>query len=161
MRAHYPKNLMFPSAAQRVISTVAKSLFAVAKQQLAISSQTQCARPLAPTSLSQMAAAFVATRVYAGGSQLTRRDILTELPFGNKTLLLEVDGAMVKAALENGVSKVEDSQGRFPHVSGLTFTYDKSKPAGSRVASVMIGGKPMDEGATFKTCRQRLHGWWW
>ena len=89
-------------------------------------------------------------KVYAEGSQLTRRDILTELPFGNKTLLLEVDGAMVKAALENGVSKVEDSQGRFPHVSGLTFSYDKSKPAGSRVTAIMIGGKPLDESAKFK-----------
>ncbi len=89
-------------------------------------------------------------KVYAGGSQLTRRDILTELPFGNKTLLLEADGAMVKAALENGVSKVEDSQGRFPHVSGMTFSYDKSKPAGSRVTEVVINGQPLDDSAKYK-----------
>lgn len=87
---------------------------------------------------------------YAPGQALTRRDILTELPFGNKTLLLEVDGATVRAALENGVSQVENSAGRFPHVSGMTFAYDVSKPAGERVVEVMIGDAPLDDSATYK-----------
>ena len=51
---------------------------------------------------------------YDAGTALTRRDILTELPFGNKTLMLEVDGKKIRKALENGVSQVENSAGRFP-----------------------------------------------
>jgi 2',3'-cyclic-nucleotide 2'-phosphodiesterase (5'-nucleotidase family) len=87
---------------------------------------------------------------YAPGTALTRRDILTELPFGNKTLLLEVDGATIRAALENGVSQVENSAGRFPHVSGMSFTYDGSKPAGERVIEVMVGTSALDDGAMYK-----------
>ena len=59
-----------------------------------------------------------ADKVYPPGSVLMRRDIQSELPFGNKTILLEVTGADLLAALENGVSGVEKGAGRFPHVSG-------------------------------------------
>ncbi len=87
---------------------------------------------------------------YSPGTALTRRDILTELPFGNKTLMLEVDGATIRQALENGVSQVENSAGRFPHVSGMTFSYDASKPAGERVVDVMVGGDALSDGAMYK-----------
>ncbi|MDH5411701.1 MAG: bifunctional metallophosphatase/5'-nucleotidase, partial [Alphaproteobacteria bacterium] len=63
-------------------------------------------------------------RTYDAGTVLTRKDVLTELPFGNVTVLLEMTGADVLAALENGVSQVEEKAGRFPQVSGLSFTYD-------------------------------------
>jgi 5'-nucleotidase / UDP-sugar diphosphatase len=91
-----------------------------------------------------------ADRTYEPGTVLTRRDIQSELPFGNKTILIEVSGADLRAALENGVSAVEDGGGRFPHVSGLTFSYDASKPAGERVTEILIGDAPLDETATFK-----------
>ncbi len=87
---------------------------------------------------------------YAPGTALTRRDILSELPFGNKTVLLELSGADIRKALENGVSQVENGAGRFPHVSGMSFAYDPSKPAGERVGEVMVGGAPLDENATYK-----------
>ncbi|MCA3573027.1 MAG: 5'-nucleotidase C-terminal domain-containing protein [Aestuariivirga sp.] len=85
---------------------------------------------------------------YAPG-EITRRDVLTELPFGNKTVKLEVNGATVLAALENGVSGVENAAGRFPQVSGLTFTADLTKPAGARVTAVSIAGKPLDPAASY------------
>jgi len=88
--------------------------------------------------------------VYAPGSKLTRKDILTELPFGNKTIMLELTGKQVKAALENGASQIEKGAGRFAQVSGLTYAIDKSKPAGERVSDVVVGGKPLDEAATYK-----------
>jgi 5'-nucleotidase/UDP-sugar diphosphatase len=83
-------------------------------------------------------------RIYDAGTELTRKDILTELPFGNVTLLIELSGADLLAALENGVSRVEDGAGRFPQVSGLSFTFDASKKAGSRVNGVMVDGQPLD-----------------
>lgn len=89
-------------------------------------------------------------RIYEAGHVLTRRDVLTELPFGNTTVLVEVSGADVLAALENGVSQVEDGAGRFPQVSGLAFSYDASKPAGERVVEVTVGGAPLDPAATYK-----------
>ncbi len=89
-------------------------------------------------------------KIYDAGTTLTRRDILTELPFGNKNILLEVDGKTVLAALENGVSQVEKTAGRFPQISGMSFTFDKSKPAGSRVSNVMVGDAPLDMAKMYK-----------
>lgn len=86
---------------------------------------------------------------YPAGAQITRRDILSELPFGNKTVKLEVSGDTVWAALENGVSDVENSSGRFPQVSGLIVDADLSKPKGQQIVSVMVGGKPLDKAATY------------
>jgi 5'-nucleotidase / UDP-sugar diphosphatase len=90
-----------------------------------------------------------ADKEYPAGSKLTRGDILAELPFGNKTVKLEVTGQQVKDALENGFSQVESTAGRFPHVSNLTVEVDLKKPAGERVVSVMVGGAPLDIAKTY------------
>ncbi len=89
-------------------------------------------------------------RTYDAGTKLTRRDILTELPFGNVTVMTEIPGSQVLAALENGVSQVENGAGRFPQVSGLTFNYDPSAEAGSRVQEVLVGGAPLDLDKLYK-----------
>ncbi len=90
-----------------------------------------------------------ADKIYEPGTTLTRRDIQSELPFGNKTVLLELDGAGITAALENGFSAIEDVGGRFPHVSGMSVVYDPNAAAGSRVVSVDIGGMALDPGKTY------------
>lgn len=91
-----------------------------------------------------------ADKEYPAGSDITRKDILSELPFGNVTVLVEVTGQQVWDALENGFSKLEDGAGRFPQVGGMRVVADKSKAAGSRVVSVEIAGKPLDTKATYK-----------
>lgn len=89
-------------------------------------------------------------RTYDAGTVLTRKDILGELPFGNVTVLIELSGADLLAALENGVSEVEDKAGRFPQVSGMTYSYDASRPAGSRIVEVEVAGEPLNMGQTYK-----------
>ena len=89
-------------------------------------------------------------RLYEAGTTLTRRDILQELPFGNPSVLVELSGADLLAALENGVSQVENKAGRFPQVSGLQLTYNPGKPAGSRVLDMQVGGKALDRTATYR-----------
>jgi 5'-nucleotidase / UDP-sugar diphosphatase len=86
---------------------------------------------------------------YPAGTQLTRRDVLSELPFGNKTVKIEVTGETVWAALENGFADVENSAGRFPQVSGLVVEADLTKPKGERVTAVTIGGKALDKAAVY------------
>ena len=61
-------------------------------------------------------------KVYPAGTVLTRRDVFTELPFGNKTTVTEITGADLLAGLENGFSQVEQGAGRFPQISGLTWS---------------------------------------
>ncbi len=83
-------------------------------------------------------------RTYAAGTELTRKDILSELPFGNTVVLMELAGADLLAALENGVAQVEDKAGRFPQIAGMILAYDPDAPAGGRVVEVEVGGTPLD-----------------
>ena len=91
-----------------------------------------------------------ADRTYDAGAKLTRRDILTELPFGNVTVVTELPGSQLLLALENAVSQVEKGAGRFAQVSGLTFSYDPGAEAGSRVSEVMVGGTALNPDALYK-----------
>ncbi|MEQ8967252.1 MAG: 5'-nucleotidase C-terminal domain-containing protein [Azospirillaceae bacterium] len=90
-----------------------------------------------------------ADKVYDPGTTLTRRDIQSELPFGNKTVSLELTGAAIVEALENGFGGIEDVAGRFPQVSGMTVEMDPEAEPGNRVVAVTIGGEPLDPEATY------------
>jgi 2',3'-cyclic-nucleotide 2'-phosphodiesterase (5'-nucleotidase family) len=90
-----------------------------------------------------------ADREYPAGTTLTRGDIFAELPFGNRTVKLELPGAGIRAALENGFSQVEVFGGRFPQVSGLAVTYNPGRLPGQRVLSVTVGGEPLDDARTY------------
>lgn len=72
-----------------------------------------------------------------GYFNIRRGYILEVLPFGNVVVTLQVNGAELKAILENGVSRMPSPDGRFPQVSGLCFTYNINAPAGSRVVSAV------------------------
>jgi 5'-nucleotidase / UDP-sugar diphosphatase len=91
-----------------------------------------------------------ADKQYEAGADITRKDILTELPFGNVTVLVELTGQQIWDALENGFSKIEDGSGRFPQVSGMKVVADVKKPAGSRVVSVVVGEKALDLAVKYK-----------
>lgn len=79
---------------------------------------------------------------------LTKRDVLSILPFNNAIVKVEVNGILLKQILEHGVARSgpgEDSEpGRFPQVSGLKFEFDVRRPAGSRVTSITIANAPID-----------------
>lgn len=87
---------------------------------------------------------------YDAGRKITRRDILTELPFGNTTVVTELPGSQVLLALENGVSQVEKGAGRFAQVSGLSYVFDAAAEPGSRVSEVMVGGAPLEADKLYK-----------
>ena len=74
---------------------------------------------------------------------LTRRDVFEVVPAGTGAMVLRVTGAQLLAALENGVSRVEHRDARFPQASGLAFVYDPAAPPGARVRSAAVGGRPL------------------
>ena len=82
---------------------------------------------------------------------LTKRDVISILPFNNHVVKLQVTGALLRAALENGVShSVEESQpGRFAQVSGIRYAFDTSRKPGARLTSVTVNGKPLDDRRTY------------
>jgi 2',3'-cyclic-nucleotide 2'-phosphodiesterase (5'-nucleotidase family) len=89
-------------------------------------------------------------RVYPPGSAITRRDVHTELPFGNKAVVLDIAGSDLKAALEQSLAGAERATGAFPQVSGLEIRADVTRPLGERVVSVMVNGEPLLEEARYK-----------
>ena len=72
---------------------------------------------------------------------VTMGDVLAVLPFQNALSTFRLRGADLVAALENGVSQVEEGAGRFPQVAGLRFVWDPEAAAGSRVVSVEVAGE--------------------
>ena len=93
-------------------------------------------------------------RASIDAGEITMGEVLTVLPFQNTLATFQLSGADVIAALENGVSQVEEVKGRFPQVAGLSFTWDPSVPANEgRIKEVMVevDGKmqPIDPEATY------------
>ena len=88
-------------------------------------------------------------RLYPAGTALTRRDVLTELPFGNRLVKLRLPGAALRAALENGLSQVAELAGRYPQLSGISLRYDPAAPPGSRLQAVNVGDRPLRDDAVY------------
>ncbi|MEM1388603.1 MAG: 5'-nucleotidase C-terminal domain-containing protein [Pseudomonadota bacterium] len=83
-------------------------------------------------------------RASIDAGEVTMGEVLTVLPFQNTLSTFEVTGEAIIAALENGVSQLEDGAGRFPQVAGMSYTFDPSAEAGSRISDVMVGGAPLE-----------------
>lgn len=88
-------------------------------------------------------------RASIDAGEITKGEVLTVLPFQNTLSTFEVDGATIRAALENGVSQIEEGAGRFPQVAGMSFTVDAAAEPGNRVSDIMVGDAPLDESATY------------
>ncbi|WP_412564014.1 bifunctional metallophosphatase/5'-nucleotidase [Thalassobius sp. MITS945101] len=83
-------------------------------------------------------------RASIDSGDVTMGEVLTVLPFQNTLSTFQIKGSTLVAALENGVSQIEEVKGRFPQVAGMTFTVDVSAEVGSRISDVMVGGAPVD-----------------
>ena len=67
------------------------------------------------------------------------------LPMTDPLVVLELTGEQLLAALENGVSQYPKWEGRFPQVSGLSFSFNPNLPSSKRILSntVCVNGKPV------------------
>jgi 5'-nucleotidase len=84
-------------------------------------------------------------QIHAAG-RLCMRDYVSMLPFTDELVVLRLRGSDVLETLETGVSSWPKREGRFLQVSGITFSFDPRKPAGSRLVpgSVTVAGEPLD-----------------
>ncbi|MEK1854458.1 MAG: 5'-nucleotidase C-terminal domain-containing protein [Phyllobacterium sp.] len=92
-------------------------------------------------------------RASIDAGDVTMGEVLTVLPFQNTLATFQLRGSDVVAALENGVSQIDQGAGRFPQVAGLKYAFDVSKPVGSRISDVQVlqgdSWRPIDTGATY------------
>ncbi len=91
-----------------------------------------------------------AGKVYPPGSTISRRDILSELPFGNRVVPVEISGQDLQRALENGLAQLPGASGRFPQVSELVIVADTKRPPGERIVSIKVGDAPLSPTRLYK-----------
>lgn len=87
--------------------------------------------------------ALRANRVFPAGV-LRRRDVRALLPFGNTVVLLEVDGTALRQALERSALALPAPAGRFLQTAGLSYAADPTRPPGSRIGAVTVGGQALE-----------------
>jgi 5'-nucleotidase/UDP-sugar diphosphatase len=88
-------------------------------------------------------------QLYPAQTTLTRRDILSELPFGNTIVMVSLTGAQVRTLLEGALADWGRPAGRFPHVSGLVVTVDPAAPVGRRITALTVDGAPIEPERTY------------
>lgn len=68
--------------------------------------------------------------------KVTRGDVLTTQPFGNRVLAVTVSGAQLTALLEQQWGAGQPSEGRILQIAGFGYTWDSHAEAGKRVVEV-------------------------
>ncbi len=77
---------------------------------------------------------------------VTKGTVYEVMPFDNRVFTLEITGADVKTALEQGLRGERVTQ-----VSGIRYSFDLTAPAGERVVSLTLAdGKPLDPQRLYK-----------
>ncbi|ONG51127.1 bifunctional metallophosphatase/5'-nucleotidase [Pseudoroseomonas deserti] len=81
-------------------------------------------------------------------------DVLEVLPFGNTLARLTLRGGDLRAALEIGLSRVEQGGGGFPQIAGLRLRFDPAAPLGQRLREVAVaeagGFHPLEDGRAYR-----------
>ncbi|MDO4269749.1 MAG: extracellular solute-binding protein [Eubacteriales bacterium] len=102
--------------------------------------------PIAVVNGGGVRASFYEGVVYGG-------DVTAVCPFDNRIIVLEMDGQTLWDMLENGLSTCTDEfpGGQFLQVSGVHYTFDSRKPAGSRLVSAALpDGTALDRTASYQ-----------
>jgi 5'-nucleotidase len=81
--------------------------------------------------------------IYQG--RVTLGTISNVLPYSNIIYAAELEGAVIREALEYSAALYGQEDGGFLQVSGLSYAFDPEKPAGSRLTEVTVGGVPLSD----------------
>lgn len=80
---------------------------------------------------------------------VTYGELFTVQPFGNTLVVKTMTGDMIRRLLEQQFEIA--SPPRILQVSqGFTYSYDTTRPAGSRVSDIAINGTPLDPAASYR-----------
>ncbi|MPY65691.1 bifunctional metallophosphatase/5'-nucleotidase [Deinococcus sp. SDU3-2] len=82
---------------------------------------------------------------------VTYGDVFTVQPFGNTLTVVTLTGAQIKAVLEQQFDNPSPGGNRILQVSqGFAYTWDNSKPKGSKVVSMTLNGAAIDPAANYR-----------
>jgi 5'-nucleotidase len=96
--------------------------------------------------------------VYPPNSLLYKSQVLNEMPFPRKAVLLKMKGKDIKLGLEQMITKCPEPVGCFPHLShGWRVEYDLSRPPLDRIVSLCYKRHPIDMDDTFHVCIQDFY----
>ncbi|KAJ9449318.1 Trifunctional nucleotide phosphoesterase protein YfkN [Diplonema papillatum] len=86
--------------------------------------------------------------VYHPGA-LTIKDLLDIVPIEDVIVSVNCTGQQMLSALENGVSKWPQQEGRFLQMSGIGIKVDPARAPGDRILECSVGGRPLELGRTY------------
>ena len=89
----------------------------------------------------------------AADGSVTYGQLFTTQPFGNSLVVKTMTGAQIKALLEqqfNSGSNTVSSPRVLLASRGFSYSYDLSKPAGSRISNVALNGTAISDSATYR-----------
>ena len=99
--------------------------------------------------------AFLRESIEAG--PVTYGKVLSALPFTLPTVTRNMTGKQIVDFIEHNYTEEKIITPAYTHVSGMTFTVDFSRPAGSRMVNIMINGKPIDMNKTYVlACNEQI-----
>jgi 5'-nucleotidase len=102
-------------------------------------------RTVSGTDIAFVNPAWIRTDIEAG--PVTWGDLFAVQPFENRLMILEMNGRQIKSALNQ--QRISFSHSRTLAVSGLTYTWDASRPTTGRVVDVTVKDLPLDPQATY------------
>lgn len=120
-------------------------------------------------SKADISCAALANSVRGFDRNVTVRDVVASYVYANTLKVLQVNGAILRQALEQCARYFEhNSQGlltvnpsfllpkeahfNYDYFSGINYVFDLSRPAGHRVVSITRGGQPVTDAQTFTLC---------
>ncbi|MFI5166510.1 MAG: bifunctional metallophosphatase/5'-nucleotidase [Thermoanaerobaculales bacterium] len=109
---------------------------------------------LAATAKAGSVAAFInpgGIRAAFDPGPITYGQAVTVQPFNNTLVQIDLTGAELKAALEEGMGKLpENGSGLLLPSRGTSYVVDVGKPAGDRVVGLKVAGKPVESSAIYR-----------
>lgn len=82
---------------------------------------------------------------------VTIGDVQNVLPYGNTLVTVQMTGAALKQAFEDGYASIPEPQGKFTQTDAKVI-YNKFAPSGSRIQLILINNTMLDENALYTVC---------
>ena len=77
------------------------------------------------------------------------REVTSVLPFDNNMMLIDTSGQTIWDALQNGISAYPATNGKFPQVAGMTYSFKAGEP-NTLLSVTLEDGSPLDLQARYK-----------